>query len=253
MRAAFLIFILLFSCVNLHAQDENNTIGDPEDEEYTETESTHVLVVPNELPTSRAYQADKLAVKRFDETKWKKIAGDIDFNEEPEEVSKQREFSAPWAGAVLKLVSYIVVIGLVVWLLYYVVVNTYFESKIRRTNIQAGVPVKTVENIEEIDIDGLLDRARKEGNFKMAVRMYYLSLLRKLHELGMISWKKDKTNRDYMGELFLKNFYFDEVKRLTLFYETVWYGDHVLKPESFQDLASEFETVFVKIKTVEKP
>lgn len=243
MRSVFVILILFFSLVRLYAQEADNPDHDP----------THALMAPDQLPTSRNYQNENVIMKKFDDAKWKEIAGKVNFNEKPVEIDEPRQFSVPWAGTVFKLVSYIVVIALVVLLLYYVVVNTYFEAKIKRTNIQGGDLQKAIENIEEIDIDGLLDRATKEGNFKVAVRLYYLSLLKKLHSLGVIDWKKDKTNRDYLGELLLRNFYFDEVRKLTLFYETVWYGEHVLKQASFQHLASEFETVFLKIKTVEKP
>jgi hypothetical protein len=238
MRSGLVILILFFSLVRLYAQDADNG----------ELEPTHALMAPDQLPTSRNYQHENVIMKKFDDAKWKEIAGTVNFNEKPVEIDEQRQIAGPWAGTVFKLISYIVIIGLVVLLLYYVVMNTYFEAKIKRMNIQGGDLQKAIENIEELDVDGLLDRAKKEGNFKVAVRLYYLSLLKKLHSLGVIAWKKDKTNRDYLGELLLQNFYFDEVRKLTLFYEAVWYGEHILKEASFQHLASEFETVFLKIK-----
>jgi hypothetical protein len=95
----------------------------------------------------------------------------------------------------------------------------------------------------------LLAQARSAGNFKLAVRFYFLSILKKLHNSGIISWKRDKTNRDYLYELFSRNYYFEEIRRLTNSYEEVWYGEHVLTEESFQVLTEDFERIHDKLKT----
>ena len=74
-------------------------------------------------------------------------------------------------------------------------------------------------------------------------------LLKKLNEEGFIVWKKDKTNRDYLTELFSKPNYFEEVRRLTLAYEQIWYGDHTLPVESYQKLITEFKSIDQKLHT----
>jgi hypothetical protein len=76
-------------------------------------------------------------------------------------------------------------------------------------------------------------------------------MLKKLNEIGMIAWKRDKTNRDYLGELFQRNFLFDEIRKLTLSYEAVWYGEHELKAESYQELTKRFEITYQKLDSHE--
>jgi hypothetical protein len=214
------------------------------------------MVSPGELESTRLYQSDELVSKEFDKTKWKSVVGDVDFIEDPEEKAKQKPVampSAPWAGPLLQVFSYAAVVALVVFILYYILKNTRLDAKLKTTTIQVADMVKQVEDIAEIDIDGLLAKARAEGNFKLAVRLYYLSLLKKLNTLEIIAWKKDKTNHDYLSELFSRDYHFDEMKRLTRTYEEVWYGEHVLTPESFQQISARFETLDQKLHTSQTP
>ena len=223
------------------------------DEETGGDETAHDLVSPADLNTTRTYQSETVTLRKFDETKWKEIVGDVTFEEEAEGEETAVENSPialpPWGGALLKIISYIIIIAIVIFLLYYVIRNISFDTRINRTTVQANVADDTLDNIEDVDIDDLLAQARSAGNFKLAVRFYFLSILKKLNNSGMIVWKRDKTNRDYLYELFSRNYYFEEIRRLTNSYEEVWYGEHVLTEESFHLLTTDFEKIHDKLKT----
>ena len=211
---------------------------------------------PGELETTRSYNAEAVGIRPFDEKKWREAVGSADFRETPsraQEKDPSVHYSLPWAGALLKIVSYIAIPGIVIFLLYLVLKDMSFNVKIRRTREKTDELEKAPENIEDVDISGELDRARREGNFRMAVRLYYLALLKKLHERDVIAWKKDKTNRDYLSEVFSKDFHFQEMQGLTVSYEAVWYGEHLVNSVSFQDLSSRFEAVFQKIDNGQTP
>lgn len=210
----------------------------------TDTASTDLRA----LETTRKYQQESIGIEKFDEAGWRKIVGNTDYSEA--DPGGFEGFSIPRAGPLLKILSYAVVFGAVVLLLYLVMRNVVFDVKIKRSALNS-VAEDAVENIEEVDIASLLDRALKEGDLRMAVRLYYLSLLKRLHALEIIDWKKDKTNRDYLSELFAKNFYFSQVRRLTILYEAVWYGERDISATSFKSLSAEFESVFEMIKSGE--
>lgn len=216
-------------------------------------ETVHELVSPENLETTRDYQDEHLPVRTFDDGKWKAIVGDLDYNEKPMEATDAEPLTLPWAGPVLKVIAYIVIIGLVLFLLYYLTKNITFDLRIERSKLQTEDLEKPVENIDSLDVDTLLEQARREGNFRMAIRLYYLGLLKKLNAAGVIVWKKDKTNRDYLSELFLKNFYYGEIRRLTVSYEAVWYGDHSLRGESLERLTNEFESAYRELNLDKKP
>ena len=261
MRVIILVGYLIFASVGcVWAQDSEASEVAPFKksdhfiEEDEEAENTHALVPPDQLESTRSYQAKSLSRTDFDEQKWKKIVGDVDFNEvvkKKEQPVASKPLDIPWGGPLLRLISYAVVTGVVILLIYFIVRNISLDLHIKRAKVEENLG-RPVENIEELDIQALLERAINVGDFKLAVRLYYLRLLKKLHEQNVIVWKKDKTNRDYLSELFSRDFFFDEINRLTLSYESVWYGDHMLRSESFRTLTDRFESLHEKIATVEK-
>lgn len=79
------------------------------------------------------------------------------------------------------------------------------------------------ELVRNEDLPALIKEAVKNGNFRMAVRYYYLNELRKLDKLNLISYEYQKTNRDYTSELQDDDIrkHFSEITKL---YEFIWYG-----------------------------
>lgn len=245
MRMFVLMGMLLLVQGHLRGQD-SLPVDEETLEEYAGEEvdtSSHERVDPEALRTTRAYQEGALTVRHFDQMRWKEIVSGTDYNETPLPDEKQ-PIPLPWAGPLFKVISYIVVITVVVLLLYLVVKNISFDLRIEREKLLSDDLEKPVDDIETLDIEGLLRKARSEADFRMAIRLYYLGLLKKLHNFGIIFWKKDKTNRDYLMELFSRDFYYREIQRLTVSYEEVWYGEHILNRESFQRLTEEFEAIY---------
>ena len=195
--------------------------------------------------------------KKFDEKKWKEVVGDLNYDEEKEKEEKKKEIT-PKEGrkfnfsidpGIMRVISFIVVFVLFAFILYYVAQNTKFKQRVKKyTPADVAGPV---ENIEELDTEGLLRQALAADDLRMAVRIHYLLLLKKLNEAGLIAWKKDKTNRDYLSELFGRNDCYDNVRGLTLAYELVWYGERSVSNESFQRLSGEFESVNRRITEVQ--
>jgi hypothetical protein len=248
MSRVLLIFLLACVVPNVRSQDSF-----PQEEEIEADDILqqipHELVAPEDLKTTRDYQGEDIPLRRFDEQKWKAIVGDLDYSERPVEKKEREPFSVPWAGPVLKVVAYAVIIGLVVFLLYYITKKMTFDQRIERNKLQTDDLEKPVENIDSLEIDALLEKARREGDFRMVIRLYFLGLLKKLNAAGLIVWQKDKTNRDYLSELYLKDFHYREIQRLTVSYEAVWYGEHTLRGESLERLTKEFEGAYRELNT----
>jgi hypothetical protein len=256
----FYIFLLVSS--GMYAQDAND-----EDELYEreymedqvedtfsldpnsfeESEIEHVFLKPTETSSLKEYQSEKVYHKTFDESKWRKVVGETDYKEEreAEEESNFRLPSVSWGGELLKGIGYTVVVGIVILILYLVFKNINLTPKTKFGSIAPFA--HNEEDIREMDLPALLKQALADKDFKAAVRFYYLSLLRNLHDAGMIKWEKDKTNRDYLSELFSKNYYYDEVRKLTRGYEEVWYGDHPFPDQSLLSLISQFESIHSRI------
>lgn len=202
--------------------------------------------------------ATDISVRKFDEKRWKEIVGNMNYQEEPEEKEQpQKEddkegFSFPSfsiSPQLLQAISFALVFALFAFILYYVSTNTKLSQKNRKVKpVDMTVPV---ENIEELDIEGLLRDSLANGDLRLAVRIHYLLLLKNLNDAGLITWKKNKTNRDYLSELYGRNACYDDVRSLTLAYEVVWYGEHSVSSELFQRLSGDFETVGRQITQVQ--
>lgn len=95
---------------------------------------------------------------------------------------------------------------------------------------QAAIPI-TLENIEEriheSDLNRFIREALEKENYPMAVRLYYLAIIKELSLKKWIKWKKDKTNRDYIRELSTTDWY-PNFRSVTAMFEKVWYGKQEL-------------------------
>lgn len=220
-----------------------------DDQEY---ETTHSLVHPSEMETTNRYRSEDIAVKQFDEETVKEIAA-VDFRETAREKEEQLPTMRiqPISGNFVRIFMYILIAGLVIFLLYSVIRNTTFRKKKLLPQEDGQDATRHVENIEELDIAALLERAIREGKLRIAVRLQYLALLKKLNSLGVIVWKKDKTNREYLSEVFRSGHFYNEIRELTTVYEKLWYGQYTTSTENYDRIFRQFESVSQKLKEPE--
>src|SRR5688572_30076035 len=234
-----------------------------------------------EQPTEYTdYETERIEVHRFDQKVWKEVVGTSDYSEEQKTVKRKEqtedstysqapkgnkraersesddvedsEDSYSIGGSInslfLNIIVYAAAIAIIGYILFVIIKNTSVKpnGKIPKTDLPAHSA--SVENIKELEIDRLLREAMALGNYRLAIRIYFLGMLKKLDEDGFIVWKKDKTNRDYLTELFSKAHYFEEVKNLTVAYEQVWYGEHNLPLETYEHIIASFKAIDQKLK-----
>jgi Domain of unknown function (DUF4129) len=80
------------------------------------------------------------------------------------------------------------------------------------------------EDIHGLDFEALLTTAETAGNYRLAVRLGYLQVLKQLTDQGLIRWQPDKTNHDYLFELPAGPLP-DAFRELTRQFDYVWYGE----------------------------
>ena len=98
---------------------------------------------------------------------------------------------------------------------------------------------ESLENIHQITFDEEIEKALGQRNYRLAIRLLYLSTLKQLNDAHFIQWQVDKTNSAYVNELA------DAEKRqsfsiLTHQFEYVWYGDFPVDGQSFQNINTLF-------------
>ena len=235
-RIIFVTISLLLSYASLCAQDETTYVD------------------PKDTKAAQSYMKEDVSLRKFDKEKWKEVVGDLTYDEKSrkqKDARQPRSWNFPGLAispGLLQTISFIVVFILFAFILYDGSKNTSLSQSIK--NMKQADVSGPLENIEELDTEGLLRQALANGDLRLAVRVHYLLLLKKLNEVGLIAWKKDKTNRDYLSELYGRNSCYDDVRSLTLAYEMVWYGERNVSSDSFQRLSGEFESVNRQITQV---
>ncbi len=96
-------------------------------------------------------------------------------------------------------------------------------------------------NIFGINYQREIDKAVNIGNYRLAVRLMFLRVLKNLSDKKVIQYKQDRTNFDYLMQLHSTKYYGDFF-RLTRNYEYSWYGQFAIEPEKFTVIKKDFET-----------
>lgn len=97
----------------------------------------------------------------------------------------------------------------------------------------------TDENIHTLNFDSAIEEATNNGNFRLAVRLFYLQCLKNLADHRLINWQVDKTNITYVQEL-KGNPLQHHFRQLTYQFENAWYGDLPVKEIEFLAVKDQF-------------
>jgi hypothetical protein len=96
------------------------------------------------------------------------------------------------------------------------------------------------EDIFAINYQKEIDRAVAQGNYRLAVRLMFLRLLKNMSEKNIIHYKQDKTNLDYLLQLQPSNYY-KNFFRITRNYEYSWYGQFEVSEDAYRIIRNDFD------------
>jgi hypothetical protein len=195
--------------------------------------------------------------KVWTDEEWKKAVEGIEYIEEAKKEKKEEdnnEFKIPensssWDGAWLKSpTTKVVVILITIALLIFTLIKLLGKTgnanaKVYMDNI--SIEELTEENFIETDLEKLLRIALESNDYRSAVRVLYLSTIQQLNSTGLILWKKDKTNKDFLREM-RKHGDYKTFRDITLAYEIVWYGDRQIELQQFTSLKNIVDNFLLK-------
>lgn len=227
------------------------------------------------------YLQERPGSRQFEKEEWEKAKEGLDFTEatikKKEKKAAEQEAGPGGEGAgqdemparerrgfrldselaagILKFLS-ILILAIVLALILRGVLgleNTPRNKKIRRVDEKGEISLEKIEeNIHESDMDALIRRALQQEAYALALRLYYLAILKELSLRKAIRWKRDKTNRQYVLEMRQSPLgaAFEEVTRL---FEQAWYGGRPLGSEEFRLLEPKFRTLAGQVKAGQQP
>ncbi len=95
-------------------------------------------------------------------------------------------------------------------------------------------------NLKATDFEKLVKETIDSGQLRLAIRFYYLWLLKTLSQRGTIQFDPDKTNSDYLHEIGNAS-QKDEFAYLSYLYNYIWYGAFDIDAATFEKAKNAFE------------
>jgi hypothetical protein len=128
-------------------------------------------------------------------------------------------------------------IGGLIFLIFYLWVKSPKDGK----KIGEEIVLEDVNPIEIplTELQRLLQEAIAKGDYRGAVRIYFIFIVRDLTQKGFIKWEKEKTNFHYLREMSGKNEY-DDFNRSVSYFEIIWYGKREIDASKFEQVKPNF-------------
>lgn len=148
-------------------------------------------------------------------------------------------------GSFFKVMLVLILIAVIALLAAHFMGAGAFNNPINRKFAKSDTMI-TVDNIEdyihESDLDRFIRESVEEKNYALAIRLYYLAIIKELSLKRAIQWKKDKTNKDYLREM-RKTDLFQSFREATRLFERVWYGEEYLSQSDYERIKPQFEAL----------
>lgn len=194
----------------------------------------------------RPFQTDSFQLRQLPAKELKRLQEDDAFWYANANIKKKTEERTGTSLGNLKWLStllwLIIIGGFAAFIMIYLSNSniSLFGRKNKPIADAAGEETET-ENIFAINYQREIDKAVKNENYRLAVRLLFLRLLRKLSDKHIIQYKQDNTNFDYLLQLGPTAYYRDFF-RITRNYEYSWYGQFDVTPETFSVIQKDVES-----------
>jgi len=139
----------------------------------------------------------------------------------------------------------LVVLGIVVFFLRNNEIGLFASTRKKATKKTSMEELS--DNIFEIDFATAINNASQEGNYKLAIRLLFLQLLKTMSEQRIIEYAPDKTNFDYLFQLSGSK-YNSPFMNAVRTYEYVWYGDFQVNAPQYAAIQKGFNDFQQQLK-----
>lgn len=145
--------------------------------------------------------------------------------------SGEGEKGSPFWGLFFKLLALVVVI-FAIYMIVRAIIGKDSMWIFSKSHKKIAVQDISEEDLQQMDFPTLINQTKETGDYRLAVRYYYLWLLKKLAAREIIKWNWDKTNSDYGYEI-KDDTLRGEYNYLAYVYDYSWYGEFTLDEKAF--------------------
>jgi hypothetical protein len=217
---------------------------------------------------AQSYDDAPIKEGTFSKKNWKQTIKDLEYSENASSKKKRREeelkeegrrgaekqeYKPNWAeramfqgNNTIKIIFFGIAILALVFVIWKIV---QAQMKLKNPKVRKKMEFidDVVEDIHETDLDRFLREALASDNYKMAIRIYYLMIIKELADKKLIAWKKDKTNNIYVREMRTTEYY-QNFREITRNFERAWFGEKEVEQADFQKLQPQFQGFVSSIK-----
>lgn len=150
---------------------------------------------------------------------------------------KTPDFDLPRSPLLSIILIVVVVIGVSVLIFF-----LFFHSPKNKGNKKISQDLEGVipTEIPKTELELMLEKALQKNNYREAIRVYFIFIIRGLIIKDWIKWEKEKTNFSYLSEMRNKPLS-KEFESTVSVYEIVWYGKRELTKEEYETLEPRFK------------
>lgn len=136
----------------------------------------------------------------------------------------------------------VIIFLLVIYFIFKAMINDEGKWVFGKSSGKRLIPVTDIENnIYATDFKQLIAEAENNQNYRLAIRYYYLWLLKGLTNAEMIEYDVEKTNSDYYNEITSQQIK-EEFSYTSYLYNYIWYGEFDVNEQQFVKA----KTAFIK-------
>lgn len=199
--------------------------------------------LPNDVIEEEYFQKP-FSQHSFNTDTWKKATDELDYSDKRKDQPVKKEYSTPPMLSIseqtMRLIAFVILFAVLIIILFKAFgINIFPGKKIRKKEADFTTD-EFDDHIPESELGRFLREALQRNNYKLAVRIYYLMVINELATRKLITWRKEKTNADYLRELREATSY-KEFYEMTMIFERVWYGERVIDALHFRELSGRFE------------
>ena len=150
---------------------------------------------------------------------------------------------------VLLKIGGVIIFLLVIYFIFKAVMNDEGSWVFGKSSDKNIIPVTDIEkNLSITDFSKLTKEAEKNNEYRLAIRYYYLWLLKKLTHAEIIEYDVEKTNSDYQNEIISKDLK-DDFSYTSYLYNYIWYGEFDVNEQQYDKAKNAFTNFLNTIKT----
>jgi hypothetical protein len=161
--------------------------------------------------------------------------------------SKQRNSdssSGDGVYKVLEIIAYIVVGGLIIFLVYYFFLH--FKGSDSGAKIEVNFDETPPSEIPKSELERRLEAALANEDYREAIRIYFIFIIKDLATKDWIKWEREKTNYSYLMEMRSKP-QFELFNEVVSVYDVVWYGNYTISKSLYETVEPKFKQLLKEI------